>query len=181
MKRAPRYRALTLAVHANSRGMGWIAFEGPFAPYDWGMVGTPAGRSKNERCLRKIDRLLDRLTPEVLVLEAFEKPGSIRRSRTANLARAIVALAISRNADVAIYSNANVRACFGSVGASTRREVAEAVARQIPAIAHRLPRRRKPWEAEDWWMPLFCAAALALTHYQRETLTLLSQLGKPGA
>ncbi len=176
MRAGPRYRALTLAVHANNRGLGWIAFEGPFTPYDWGTVGTPSGREKNERCLKRLEKLLDRLTPETLVLEAFERDASGRRDRIADLSRAIVALAISRGVDVAVHAFGDVRQCFASVGARSRQEIAEAVARQLGALDHLLPQKRRPWEAESWRMPLFCAAALALTHYQRRALILLDDL-----
>lgn len=173
---APRYRALTLAVHPNSRGMGWVAFEGPFSPYDWGILGT-RGRDKNARCLLKIETLIHRLTPETLVLEAFERRDSIRRDRIASLGRAIVALAISHGVDVAIYTFNDVRTCFANVGARTRQEIAEAIGRQFALFHHMLPRKRRPWQAEGWRMSTFSATALVLAHYQRSTLAFLANLG----
>lgn len=177
MTLAAPYRSLTLAVHPNSRGMGWVAFSGPFSPYDWGTVST-RGAQKNATCLRKIEKLLDRLTPETLVLEAFEHRNSSRRDRISNLGRAMVALAVSKGVDVAIFTFGEVQGCFASVGARTRQEIAEAIVRQIPALQHLLPRKRRPWDPESRRMPLFSAAALVTMHYQKSALLLLGSLAQ---
>ena len=118
MSRAP-YRALTLAIHPNSRGFGWIALSGPFSPYDWGTVGV-RGRDKNVRCLRHIEKLLDQLTPETVVLEAFDARNSKRRTRIANLGHAIVALAQGRIIDVAVYTFKDVQGVFADLGDGAR-------------------------------------------------------------
>ncbi|MEJ7925766.1 hypothetical protein WG908_03235 [Sphingobium sp. AN641] len=161
----PPYKALTLAIHPNSRGASWIAFENPFSPYDWGTVGT-RGREKNARVIAGLEKILLRLSIETIVLEAFERGTSKRRSRVAKLGRAIVALASSRSIDITVYTLGDVRSCFASVGAVTRQDIADATARMLPAISHLVPKRRRPWEGEQWRMSLFAAAALTLTHYQ---------------
>lgn len=169
------YRALTLAIHPSTRGFGWVAFEGPFSPYDWGTVSI-RGADKNERCLRKVERLLQRLTPETLVLEAFEKQNSLRRSRVTKLGFAIVALAAAQGTDVTIYSFSEVRACFAHMGARTRWDIAAILARQFGAFNRMLPRKRKAWEQEQRRMPLFNAAALAVASYQFGAVKLLETL-----
>lgn len=172
---APAFRSITLAVFPSTRGFGWAAFTGPFSPYDWGTVGA-RGADKNATCLRNAEKLLDRLTPAVLVLEAFEGTDSRRRPRLTRLSRALVALAVSRGVEVAVYPFTDVRGCFETVGARTRTEIAEAVGRMISAFAHLVPPRRRAWDAEHWRMSLFCAAALVLTYYQRDAGQLLDNL-----
>jgi Holliday junction resolvasome RuvABC endonuclease subunit len=173
---APRPFSLTLAIHPVSRGFGWIAFEGPFSPYDWGLV-VVRGADKNARCLRRAERLLDRFQPEILVLEAFEKRRSARADRIALLGRGLVTLAGERRIEVAIYTRGEVKACFAKVGAVSRQEIAEAVSRHVPALHHRLPKPRRPWQTENPRMALFSAAALALTHYQYVASRFLENLG----
>ena len=168
----PPYKALTLAIHPNSRGFGWIAFSSPLAPYDWGNAGA-RGKEKNAQCLRRVEKLLDRLTPESLVLEAFERTASTRRNRIANLGRAITALAIARGVEVVIYTFNDVRHRFASLGARTRHDIAEATARCLEPLRHLLPSKRKTWESDRWRLSLFCAAALALTHYVGDINNLL--------
>lgn len=165
---------ITLAIYPDRKGFGWVAFTGPFSVFDWGL--SISRRNKNAVCLAKIEALLERLTPETLVLEAYEPPSAKRADRLTRLCQAISALATDRGADVAIYSRADIAACFLDVGARTRDEIALAVVRHIDVFRHRLPKRRKPWQAEDARMALFSAAALVLTHYRLGAATLFEDL-----
>lgn len=176
MTPAHRRASLTLAIHPSTRGFGWTVFEGPFAPFDWGLVAPR--KSKNGACLRKAERLIERLQPHTLVLEDFEPPRARRSGRVRRLCRALVALAADRGLEVAIYSRGEVRSSFASVGAVTRQEIAEAVVRHIPVFEHRMPRRRRCWESEDCRLSLFSAAALILTHYALNAAMLFHTLAE---
>lgn len=170
----PKPRHLTLAVHPDRRGFGWVVFEGPFALYDWGLsVGR---RDKNAVCLRKVEALLDKFSPETVVLEGFERPGARRADRITRLCRAINALVMDRGTDVVIYARQDVVACFLDVGARTRQEIAEAVIRHVDGFRHQLPKPRRRWDDEDRRMALFSAAALVLTHYRLGASTLFEDL-----
>lgn len=160
----PAKTALTFALHATSRGFGFVVFEGPFTPHDWGTV--VARGEKNAVCLRKLDLMLERYQPETLLLEAFGKGSSFRSERITRFYKAAVSLAASQGVDVHVYAFGDVKAAFASVGARTRQEIAEAVGRHIDAFGHGLPKPRKPWQSELRRMAMYCAAALVLTHYQ---------------
>jgi Holliday junction resolvasome RuvABC endonuclease subunit len=160
--------SLVLAVHPFARGMGWVAFEGPFSPYDWGF--SYPKRDRNLSCVRKLGQLLKRLQPETLVIETSKRPGAAESPRIKRLYQSFVALAADRGIAVGVYSRGDIRSCFASVGAVTRQEIAEAVARHIAVFEPLLPTARRKWEAESRYMALFNAAALALTHYQLERL-----------
>lgn len=164
---------ITLAIYPTSRGYGWAAFESPLSPHDSGIVEVR--KDKNARCLATIGELFDRLTPETLVLEAFERLNSARTDRIARLCRAMSALAASRGIDCLVYSRRDVEMAFGPSGARTRHEIAAAVARHLPALAV-LPEKRKQWKAEHRRMSLFNAAALVLTHYRHQALFFLDHL-----
>lgn len=153
-----------LGFHPNARGFGWVVFEGPFRPIDWGLVS--ARKDKNATCLKRLDRLLTRYAPEVLVLEAYDRETTRRARRIARLGVKAQHLADGRGIDTAVYSRGEVRAAFAETGATTRREIAEAVASHLDAFRHRLPPPRRPWESEDAREALFNAAALVLTHHR---------------
>ena len=155
---------LVIAIHATSRGFGYVVFEGPCSPYDWGNVGAKG--DKNAACLCKIEMMLDRFCPETLVMEAFGKGSSNRSERIARLYTAIGSMAVNRGIEIAIYTLGQIKSCFARLGAITRQDIAEAVGRHVEAFRHRMPKQRKPWQAEDRRMAMFCAAALVLTHYQ---------------
>ena len=154
-----------MGFHPTARGFGWVVFEGSFRPIDWGLVS--ARKDKNATCLKRLDGLLHRFTPEVLVLEAYERETSRRARRIGRLGASARRAADARGVETAVYHRTEVREAFAETGAKTRREIAEAVARHLDAFRHRLPRPRKPWESEDAREALFAAAALALTHLRR--------------
>lgn len=176
MKAAAAPRSLVLAVYPSVRGFGWVAFEAPFALYDWGIVFVQ--RDKNRRCLEHFERLLTRLEPETLVLEARPERSS-RTARIVTLQRAMTAAALGHGVETAVYPRGDVQALFAPVGARSRQEIAVAVARQLPALAHRLPRKRGAWHCEDRRMSLFNAAAVAVAHFQLDASRLLKELSDP--
>ncbi len=178
MTAASRRPHLTLGLHPTARGFGWIVFEGPFTPHDWGVTNaTNKKQDKNEYCLRQIEKILVRLRPNALVLEAFEAHASKRQQRIARLGRAIVSLASDHGMEISVYRRGDVRACFAHVGARTRDEIAAAVARHFDALRPRLPASRRAWESEGLAMAMFSAAALVLTHHQLGVPSLLGGLG----
>jgi Holliday junction resolvasome RuvABC endonuclease subunit len=167
-------KPLTLAVYPTARGFGWAALSGPYAPHSGGLVEVT--KDLNVVCLRKLEVLLDQLEPEMLVLEAFEKRNSARTDRIAKLCRALVCVANDRSIEFAIYTRKDIEKCFESIGAHTRYEIAEAIARHVPGLAPRLPQKRKAWKAEDRRMALFNAAALVFTHYRYQAQFFLDEM-----
>jgi hypothetical protein len=160
-------RDIVLAVHPSATGMGWTAFEGPLSVHDWAVF--TAKLDKNAKCLAKLDKLLRRFEPAVLVLEMF-KDGPRRRTwRVRKLCRDMVKLAAERGVHVEIYGRDEVAAGFSQFGVGTREGIATAVAFMIEGFEHRLPPPRRAWMSEDPRMALFNAAALALTHYRLQS------------
>lgn len=153
-----------MGFHPTARGFGWVVFEGPFRPIDWGLVS--ARKDKNAVCLKRLEDLLARHAPEVLVLEAYERENSRRARRIARLGASVRRVADTRGVETLVYHRTEVREAFAETGARTRREIAEAVARHLEAFRHRLPPPRKPWDSEDAREALFAAAAVVLTHHR---------------
>lgn len=166
--------AIVLGFKPTSHGFGWVAFTNPMSIHDFGMSEMKTER--NLGCLRKLEKLLSRLEPQTIVLEAYEPALAKRSKRVVRLCRAVVALAQDRGIEVAVYSSADVKSCFVSVGAQSRQEVAEAVARSFDLLRSRLPTPRKPWQGPHRRMAVFNAAALVVTHYQLDAGRLLDSL-----
>jgi len=167
-------RAITLGVYPSSRGFGWAAFENPFSVADFGVFTQL--RRKNEACLERIAALIARHEPEAVILEAFDGHESRRSRRIRLLSRAIQSLATDRGHEVAIYSRRDVRSTFADVAASTRDEIASAVARSVPALGMKLPPPRRQYDSEDKRLAMFNAAALVLTHYRNGATAFLDDL-----
>jgi len=159
---------LVLALKPFTRGLAFALFEGSLSPIDWGIREITGGKW-NARCAAAARALIERLKPEILVLpdEAFPSRGQFgRASRLLNL---IANHAVGQSVDVRRHSRADVRECFANVGAATRYEIAQTIAAQIPAFAHRLPPPRRNWDHEARRLHLFDAAALAMTCYASST------------
>lgn len=156
-------RELVCAVHPTSFGFGWVVFEGPNAPVDWGLVSARAKRQ--HKLFARFDRILNRYEPSVLVTEAFAPESAERSLRIQRLYRELIHRAQLRGMRTPIYGREVVRSCFTRERAIDRYDIAQAVANRIAAFAHRMPRARKAWHSEDARQSLFDAAALALTYY----------------
>jgi Holliday junction resolvasome RuvABC endonuclease subunit len=154
--------ARTLGIAPTTRGFAWVAFSGPLSLYDWGSVFVRS--DKNLRCVQHFERLLDKLQPELVVMEA-PSTQVLRTRRVEELQRLLKSSAFLKNVDVATYRKDQVQHCFATVGAQSRYEIAEAVARNVPDLAHKIPRKRAAWMSEDRRMAIFTAAALVLTHF----------------
>lgn len=164
---------LVLGFQSSSQGFGWAAFSSPLSLYDWGLFHVK--KRKNTQSLARLEKLLIRLSPETIVIEAYDH-GAKRSDRIVRLCRSVVALAIEQRIEVAIYTREQIKACFGSVGASSRQEIAEAVARSFEALRPRLPKARAAWDAPDRRMAIFDAAAAVQSHYQLDAGRLLNGL-----
>jgi len=77
-------QARVLGFHPTARGFGWVVFEGPFRPIDWGLVS--ARKDKNATCLKRLKRLHTRFAPETLVLEAYDRETPDGRAVSLDLA-----------------------------------------------------------------------------------------------
>ena len=157
---------LVLSIYPFSRGFAFVLFEGPESPFDWG-VKEIKEKHKNTKTLDAIKRLIDRYRPEVLVIEDTIGKETRRTSRIRKLYRMLVHLAATEYVELRRITKTEVKACFLSVGASTKYEIAKAIATQIPAFVHRMPPIRKPWMSEDPRQSLFDAAALGIAYFTR--------------
>ena len=167
---------LVLAVYPFSRGFAFVFFEGPNSPFDWG-VKEIKEKHKNTKTVDEIKKLIDRYRPEALVIEDTTDGGSRRTSRIRKLYRMMEHLAVAEYIDLHRYKKTEVNDCFVLAGARTKREIAQAIALQIPAFAHRMPPFRKPWMSEDPRQSLFDAIALVLVFYRQN---IGSDSGSPG-
>jgi len=153
-----------LAVDPTSRGFGFVILEGPEILIDWGVKQIRT--RKHRRCLERIEELIERYEPDVIVLEDCAAKRSRRCQRVCTLIQGIRALAACNKVPTRCFSRLRVRQVFSEQDASTKHEIATAIARQLPELKPHLPPVRKPWMSEDERMAIFDAVALALTYYR---------------
>jgi hypothetical protein len=115
--------------------------------------------------LSRIDGLLSRHKPDVVVLQDTSQNGTHRPHRIRRLNQTIVETAEGYGFPVLTFSRAEIRERFAYLGPVTKDTIAAAIAKQIPAFERFLPPPRKVWKSEDARMGIFDAAALALTFF----------------
>src|SRR3954447_15042046 len=109
------YRFLVMAIHLNSRGVSFVIFEGELAPLDWSAVEL-RGSEKREKALVRIDALLARFRPNVVVLEDMPESDTRRPLRIRSLNEAIAGLAERYALPTFYLSRATVRQQFAYLG-----------------------------------------------------------------
>jgi hypothetical protein len=154
-----------LAIDPTTKGFAFVIFEGSDLLLDWGLSDVKPDR-KNALCLMRIESLLSRYVPDVVVLEACDGRGSHRRRRVRSLIRSIRGLAARKGFRSRAFSRAEIRRAFAALAKATKHPIAVEIAQRFPELTARLPRVRKPWMSEDERMSIFDAAAMALTYFE---------------
>jgi len=163
--------ARVLAIDPTTSGFAYAIFEGPGFLLDWGLTQVRP-EQKNALCLERIDALVARYLPDVVVLEAYDGKGSHRRRRVRSLIRSIQRLAVKRGARKRAFSRAEIRKAFGSLDKTTKHPIATEIAHRYPQLGWHLPGVRKFYESEDERMSIFDAAALAVTYFEARSKRL---------
>ena len=146
-----------LAIDPMSKGFGFVAMEGSERLIDWGLVDL---HGKREHHGVRLGALLDRLLPQVLVVEALS--DSRRGLRAREVVEESKGVAMDRGMTVETVSRHEVVGRFGGL-ASSKDTLAPRLAEIFPELLPLLPPKRRAWMAEDARMAIFDALAFALT------------------
>jgi hypothetical protein len=158
---------LVMSVYPSAHGIAHVVFEDPNSPVEWGIC-DPHGDRKKHKAIRVIAALVERYSPDIIILRDRTVIRSRRVWRHASLVEALEKLARQKGISIARFSRDQVRQSFGSLGSHTRYAIVQAIAEQLPIFETYVPPIRKIWKAEDRRMGMFDAAALALTFYRSQ-------------
>lgn len=156
-----------LTLYPFSRGFAFVLFEGPTAPYDWG-VKEVKEKNKSVKMLADIKELIERYHPAVMVIEETGAGLHRRTSRIRKLYRMLARFSASEYIDLHRMPQKMVKEYFATCSAHTKYDIAKAICRELRGFSHRMPRIRKPWMSADPRQSLFDAAALGLVFYKRK-------------
>ena len=156
-----------LAIDPTVQGVGYAVLEGATRVVDWGLRRA-SYVEKNTHSVRRVEELIARYEPDVLVLEDCAAEGSRRRPRVERLMKAIERLASKKEIELVKISRAAVEEAFSEADVSNRHDMAAEIARRFPQLGVWLPPVRKLWMTEDLRMRVFDAVALGLTFFYLE-------------
>ena len=149
-----------LAIAPSARGFGFAMFDGEQL-VDWGV--KQVNSHKNSDALRKLERLILRYTPAVMVFEDSSAKDSQRRARIRKLGPQMISMAKNHSVKVRLLTRQQVRKVFFTDGKGTKDALAEIIANRFPEdLGFRLPRKRRAWMNEAYQMGIFDAVAMAV-------------------
>jgi len=149
-----------LGVDVRPRSYGFVVIEGGTL-LDSGI--RICDRSQFDDCLgQRFLRILQTYSPSVVIMRKLTSPPAADRKRA--IVAAIKKAARQCKVDVAFISPAALRRHFSRYNASTKYEIARAVAQIFPDLAWKLPHKRKSWESEHHRMSIFDAAAVVISY-----------------
>lgn len=158
-----------LAIDPVSRGLGFVVMEGPRTLVDWGV--RSARTEKQLRASAHLTQLITTYQPDYLIVERVNSTGSRRCRRIKQLLSRLTLLGAELGVRVRRISRAEVKAHFAPQGAVTKNQIALEIGLQLPELAAKVPPYRKPWMSEDYQMPVFDAAAMAMAFFHENQNT----------
>ncbi|HEY0262615.1 MAG TPA: hypothetical protein VGB95_06285 [Chitinophagales bacterium] len=152
---------IILALYPNARGLGFACLEAPQKLIEYGIVTVRP--IYNTPLLRRMEHFLDFFRPQVVILRDGDSlPPS--NSRVKQLLENIAQSAERKGIPVHYYSREQIKGVFSSFNASTKYEIAQKLVEWFPEVEDKVPALRKPWESENYYMGIFDALSLGLTH-----------------
>jgi hypothetical protein len=158
-----------LAIQPEARQIGYAVFEGA-ALIDWGtktlgVAGIP--ERVNRVALPLFRSLVDYHEPGVVVLPRPTKAGGTIRNQFLVEIRYELS---NHGPSLASFSRNQIQGCFKAFLRSerpTKDRIMRLLVAWFPELRGALPRPRKPWESQDYWVPMFDAVTMAVTwlHY----------------
>ena len=153
---------IVLALYPNAKGLGYVCIEQSQKILDSGIVTTRLFGS--EKLLARIKRFIDFYRPTTILLRNPDMPDLIRSSRVKALLEGVNLEAENLHLPTYSYSRQQIKDVFGQFGATTKNEIAQKIIEWFPELDEYTPKIRKPWMEEDYYMRVFDAMALAITH-----------------
>lgn len=158
----PHTRLLTL--DPTRHGFAYVLLEDHEILIDWGLVHAGASI---EASMRRLDELISRYTPELLVIEHSSEFGRRRGSRAREFLVSVDIRGLSGEITVERVSQDAVRQAFSEFKGKYARALS--LLDRYPELRPWRPRVRKPWMSEDERMNIFDALILALTYCASST------------
>jgi Holliday junction resolvasome RuvABC endonuclease subunit len=159
-KSLPKYPRI-LAIAPSTKGFGYAVFEGHKMLVHWGVKSVKG--DKNAGAIEKVEHMIARYNPQVMVLEETASKESRRSLRIKKLTKGLVAIAEKRTIKVVLFSQKQIGRVFLGDDPGTKHTRAKIIAERFPEeLGFLLPPKRRDWMSQDSRMDIFDAVALAL-------------------
>lgn len=158
-------RRRVIALDVRSRSFGFAIFEGPDELLDFGIRSFRKGQNAVQvRPREKLAALFDDYAPAVAVRRDSLPRGSRWKLKIGTTLRKETQ---DRRIPVRYVTHRLVKSVFQEYEGN-KHEIATALAQRFPALAAKLPPKRKCYQSEDYRMSIFGAAALGIAYFHRK-------------
>ena len=152
-----------LALEIRRRGFAFAVFEGANELLDCGARHFRSGANKVRVSPRgKLATLFDDFAPSEVITRARESDA---RKWKSIIDPALRRESAERRVPIRLVSRSTILKAFD--GRDRRYEIAVVLAERFPALASRLPPKRKIWQSEDYRMGIFDAAAAGVAYFKK--------------
>ncbi len=146
-----------LGLASTTRGFAFALTEGPGRLVSWGVHRTPPSRAV---AMKALDGVLRRGRP---LFVSFELEASRKKRHRGQMFGDVVTSACAVHGIMILTVESKHVKELANVPRPTKWDVADAIAKRFPEVAHKLPTRRKAWQSEDDRVGLFMALASAVS------------------
>ena len=152
-----------MALDIRRRSFAFAIFEGPNNLLDSGARSFRTGLNKVHVSPRqKLAVLIDDFNPSALVIRARNTNA---RDRKSIIDQALRRESIDRRVPIRFVTRPTIIRAFH--GNDRKYAIAVALAERFPALAAKLPPKRKCWQSEDYRMSIFDATAIGVAHFHK--------------
>jgi hypothetical protein len=156
-----------LAIAPVSKGFGFVFMRDRHTLLDWGTRSVKKA-DKNKKTIIKVEKLIKRFEPDLVVLPDVAKKSSRRQDRICKLVKLLVLRFKRRGIAVCLISKEQLRSYFFNGARGTKHKMAQVVANRFPdQLDDLMPPERQQWMNENHFMQLFDAAAIGLTSFSQ--------------
>jgi hypothetical protein len=154
-----------LALQPHNREIGFAVFEDNKL-VDWGLkafLRVSVFNRTDEMMVDSFRKLARKHRPDVVVLPP---PTALSETFRSHFVRTVRQESFRRSQEIADFSLDAISECFGSLSRLNRVNkeiIRKAIVKWFPELEASLPKRRRLWERQDYWAPMFDAVALAIT------------------
>lgn len=154
-----------LAIAPVSKGFGFVFMRDRHTLLDWGTRSVKKG-DKNKKAIVKVEKLIKKFEPDLVVLPDALRKGSRRQERICKLVKRLVFFIKRRGVAVRLISKEQLQRHFFHGERGTKHEMATSIANRFPEqLGDFLPPERQQWMTENHFTQLFDAAAIALAYF----------------
>ena len=158
-----------LSLSPGARQIGYAYFEGD-SLIDWGIRGNAFGTLPDRIMHRGLDLVLElvrKSDPDIVILP--DTKTDTRRVTRNRFIAALESVLASDSLSVITCSSVDVKIFFSKLTPPrkpTKQAIMTSLAVKFPELRPIIPRPRRPWEPQDYWLPLFDAIARAVAWLQ---------------